>query len=263
MTGKTLQLLLVEDDLAHAELIRQAFRSHDEPVHLTVVRSLREARAILSTTVPDLAIIDLLLPDGRGLELLPGDESAVAYPAVMMTSYGNEQAAVDAIKTGAVDYVVKSEATLTDMPHIAERALRAWGLITERKRLEAQLLQGPKMEAIGTLAGGIAHDFNNILAAILGYTELALRAIHQDSIAWHYLQEVHKAGQRATLLVQQILTFSRRTEQPRIPVQLSLLVEEALALLRASLPSRLRFATISARIPVLSWLIRPNCNRCC
>jgi DNA-binding response OmpR family regulator len=65
MTGKTLQLLLVEDDLAHAELIRQAFRSYDEQVHLTVVRSLREARVILSTTVLDLAIIDLLLPDGR------------------------------------------------------------------------------------------------------------------------------------------------------------------------------------------------------
>jgi signal transduction histidine kinase len=237
MTGKMLQMLLVEDDLAHAELIRQAFRSYDEQVHLTVVRSLQEARAILSTTVPDLAIIDLLLPDGRGLELLPGDESAAAYPAVMMTSHGNEQAAVEAIKTGAVDYVVKSEATLTDMPHIAERALRAWGHITERKRLEAQLLQAQKMEAIGTLAGGIAHDFNNILAAILGYTELALRAIHQDSAAWHYLQEVHKAGQRAKLLVQQILTFSRRTEQTRTPVQLSRLVEEALTLLRASLPS--------------------------
>ncbi len=237
MTAKTLQLLLVEDDPAHAELIRRAFRSYDEQVHLTVVQSLREARATLSTTVPDLAIIDLLLPDGRGLELLPGDESAAAYPAVMMTSHGNEQAAVEAIKTGAVDYVVKSEATMTDMPHIAERALRAWGHITERKRLEAQLLQAQKMEAIGTLAGGIAHDFNNILAAILGYTELALNDIRQDSAAWRYLQEVRKAGQRAKTLVQQILTFSRRTEQARTPVQLPRLVEEALALLRASLPS--------------------------
>jgi DNA-binding NtrC family response regulator len=194
MTAKTLQLLLVEDDPAHAELIRRAFRSYDGQVHLTVVQSLQEARATLSTTMPDLAIIDLLLPDGRGLELLPGDESAAAYPVVMMTSHGNEQAAVEAIKTGAVDYVVKSEATLTDMPHIAERALRAWGHITERKRLEAQLRQAQKMEAIGTLAGGIAHDFNNILAAILGYAELALGAIHQDSVVWHYLQEVLRCG---------------------------------------------------------------------
>ena len=93
------------------------------------------------------------------------------------------------------------------------------------------------MEAIGTLAGGIAHDFNNILTAILGYTELALDDICQDSHAWRYLHEVRKAGLRAKTLVQQILTFSRRTEQPRIPVQLPVLIEEALALLRASLPS--------------------------
>jgi signal transduction histidine kinase len=237
MTTKTLQLLLVEDNPAHAELIRRAFQSYDGEVHLTVARSLQEARATLATTLPDLAIIDVLLPDGRGLELLPGDENAAAYPAVMMTSHGNEQAAVEAIKTGAMDYVVKSDATLADLPHIAERALHTWGHIIARKRLEVQLRQAQKMEAIGTLAGGIAHDFNNILTAILGYTELALDDIRQDSAVWRYLQEVHKAGQRAKTLVQQILTFSRRTEQARKPVPLALLVEEALALLRPSLPS--------------------------
>jgi signal transduction histidine kinase len=168
---------------------------------------------------------------------LPGEASAASYPTVMMTSHGNEQVAVEAIKTGAVDYVVKSEATFADMPHIAERALCAWGHITARKRLEAQLRQAQKMEAIGTLAGGIAHDFNNMLAAILGYTELVFDEIPQDSPAWRYLQEVYKAGQRAKTLVQQILTFSRRMEQARTPVQLAPLVEEALVLLRASLPS--------------------------
>ena len=102
MTAQALQLLLVEDNPAHAELIRRAFLACDRPVALTVARSLHEARATLATALPDLAIIDLLLPDGRGLELLPGADRDVAYPAVLMTSYGNEQAAVEAIKTGAV-----------------------------------------------------------------------------------------------------------------------------------------------------------------
>src|SRR5262249_4979924 len=164
----------------------RAFLASDQAVALTVARTLQEARATLATARPDLAIIDLLLPDGRGLELLPGDESAASYPAVMMTSYGNEQAAVEAIKTGAVDYVVKSDTTLADMPHIAERALRAWGHIAARKQLEAQLRQAQKLEAIGTLAGGIAHDFNNILTAILGYTELALDDLRPENPAWSY-----------------------------------------------------------------------------
>ena len=90
-------------------------------------------------------------------------------------------------------------------------------MLQERTRLEVQLRQAQKMEALGTLAGGIAHDFNNILTAILGYTELALSNIPAESPTWHHLQAVRQAGQRAATLVQQILTFSRRTEQERTP----------------------------------------------
>ncbi len=107
----------------------------------------------------------------------------------------------------------------------------------ERQRLTEELRQVQKMEAVGRLAGGVAHDFNNILAAMIGYTELATQNIPASSLAWPQLQEVLRAGQRAKALVQQILTFSRRTKQAYTPVQLPPLVEESLALLRASLPS--------------------------
>jgi PAS domain S-box-containing protein len=103
--------------------------------------------------------------------------------------------------------------------------------ITERKRLETQLRQAQKMQAIGTLAGGIAHDFNNILSAILGYTELALDDVEQGSAVWHKLQGTLAAGRRARDLVQQILAFSRQTELTRASIHMHLLVEEALALL--------------------------------
>src|SRR5205807_6807107 len=109
--------------------------------------------------------------------------------------------------------------------------------MVERQHLAEELRQVQKMEAVGRLAGGVAHDFNNILAAILGYTELATHNMPTTSPAWRQLQEVLRAGQRAKALVQQILTFSRRTEQARTPVQLPPLVEEAVALLRVSLPS--------------------------
>jgi PAS domain S-box-containing protein len=109
--------------------------------------------------------------------------------------------------------------------------------ITERKQLEAQLRRAQRMEALGTLAGGIAHDFNNILAAILGYTELGLYDVPRGTRVWHNLQEVLTAGRRAKELVQQILMFSRQTEQGRRPVHLDMIVKEVLRLLRASLPS--------------------------
>lgn len=107
----------------------------------------------------------------------------------------------------------------------------------ERRRIESQLRQARKMEAIGTLAGGIAHDFNNILAAVLGYTELALKDIPQDSRAKERLEQVLKAAYRAKSLVKQILSFSRQTEQKQKPLQIGPLAEEALEFLRASLPT--------------------------
>ena len=106
----------------------------------------------------------------------------------------------------------------------------------EKKELEAQLRQAQKMEAIGTLAGGIAHDFNNILGAIMGYTQLAQLHAGDPSLKAD-LDEVLRAANRAKDLVQQILTFSRQSEQEFKPVQGNIVVKEALKFLRASLPT--------------------------
>jgi len=107
----------------------------------------------------------------------------------------------------------------------------------EKKNLETRLAQAHKMEAIGTLAGGIAHDFNNILAAALGYTEMALGEATDGSMLQANLQEVLNAGNRAKDLVRQILAFSRQADQELAPVQVKHVVKEAVRLLRASLPS--------------------------
>lgn len=114
-------------------------------------------------------------------------------------------------------------------------------MVAERTRAlansEKQLQQVMKLQAIGTLAGGIAHDFNNILFPIVGYTELTMDDVPEDSQARQNLEEVLKAANRAKELVQQILTFSRQSSQERRPLKVQYLIKEATKLLRATIPS--------------------------
>lgn len=108
--------------------------------------------------------------------------------------------------------------------------------ISTQRRLEAQLIQSQKMEAIGTLAGGIAHDFNNILSAVLGYIELSKINVDPDSKVFQYLEEMFKAANRAIELVRQILSISRQAEQKRKPVNLEIIIRDVIRLLKATLP---------------------------
>ena len=116
----------------------------------------------------------------------------------------------------------------------------------KRETLEAQLRESQKMEAIGTLAGGIAHDFNNILAAILGNVALTRQHLGRDAAAAGTLDQIERAGVRARSLVQKILAFSRM--QPHAPVTQALrpLVEDAMPMLRSTLPTQVELRTVLA-----------------
>jgi PAS domain S-box-containing protein len=112
--------------------------------------------------------------------------------------------------------------------------------VTEKVATESQLRQALKMEAIGTLAGGIAHDFNNILAAIIGYAEIAHESTSEGTLIREDLQQILQAADRAKGLVKQILAFSRQTATERKVLQSALLVTEVVSLLRSTLPTTIK-----------------------
>ena len=150
--------------------------------------------------------------------------------------------AVEAEKRWADDDI----ALLRTVGEIFASALGREQAEREKQTLELRLRHAQRMEALGTLAGGIAHDFNNILAAILGYSEMAVDRLRRDSPEWRHVQEVRKAGERARDIVDRILAFSRRTEQRHRPVYMRPLLEETAGLLGASLPAT---ATLRMRLP--------------
>jgi len=136
--------------------------------------------------------------------------------------------------------LIHEDATISPMVTSSGKLLGYVALkrdVTDSVRLETHLREAQKMEAIGNLAGGIAHDFNNILSVILGYTELYRDRVQDRPEVYNSMNEVLKAASRARDLVQQILTFSRRTTPEKRPTMLIPIVKEIAKFLRASLPT--------------------------
>jgi PAS domain S-box-containing protein len=141
MEQKPIRILLVEDEEPHAEAVRRAFETRGDRFRIKVVSTLQEASEFLRESVPDLVIADWILGDGRGTDLLPPDQDDLRFPVVVLTSRGSEQVAVEAMRAGALDYVVKSPRNFAEMPRIAERALREWNHIVEHMEADQRLMQ--------------------------------------------------------------------------------------------------------------------------
>jgi len=174
-----LRVLLVEDEPGHAELARRAFEGRGAEFEVAVAETVDAARAALhGGTPPDLVIADWLLPDGEGLDLLRGESAPAMPPVVIMTSHGSERVAVEAIRAGAVDYVVKSEVALAELPHMAERAVR-------HRRIE---------EALGDLVAGTTAAGG---AALFG--ELVLRLARALRVKCASVAELGGGGRLRTV----------------------------------------------------------------
>ncbi|MFH0995664.1 MAG: response regulator [Pseudomonadota bacterium] len=152
---RSLSILLVDDDPAHAEAVERAFRDAGSNARIRTAGTLREYRAAMADDPPDIALVDLNLPDGRAVEILTSPPEAGPFPVVIMTSFGDEQIAVLAMKSGAMDYVVKSFEAFTNMPRTIARVLREWTLLQDRRKAEESLRKAKlDMEAIFQ---GISH----------------------------------------------------------------------------------------------------------
>jgi PAS domain S-box-containing protein len=152
---KACQILLVEDSEIHAELIRESLLSWQADLRLDIVVSVAAARVWLADHAPDLALIDFMLPDGRGTEILSLQGKGGDFPAVILTASDDQKTAVEAMKSGALDYLVKSPATLSELPRIIERTLREWDNIVSRREAEEALREREEHLRLAVEAGGM------------------------------------------------------------------------------------------------------------
>ena len=215
------RLLLVDDNPDDRRLVVRAL-ARDFP-SLTVVEVV-DAEALegaLSDAPFDLVITDYALRWSDGLAVLRAVRSVQPdCPVIMYTGTGSQEIAVEAMKAGLTDYVVKSPRHYAQLPGVARAAFKQADHRATVRRLEEELQQAQKMEALGQLAGGIAHDFNNLLTIIGGHAQLLELELDADDPRQDDAVAIREATARASAITRQLLAFGRR--QPLRPEQLDL-----------------------------------------
>jgi len=213
MRSETLKILLVDDEPAHAEALRRILKKADPRIEVRVAGTLAKFRLLATADPPDIAIMDLNLPDGRALEELISPPEDGPFPILLMTGYGDEQIAVSAMKAGAIDYIVKSEEAFAAIPHTIERALREWRLLQDRKSA-GEIIQASLREK-EVLLREIHHRVKNNMQVISSLFNL--QAGHTLNVE---CREILKEGQnrlRAMSLVHEKLYQSRDLSKIDLP----------------------------------------------
>ena len=237
-TMKKINVLFVEDNSDDVELELDELHKGGFDVSHQVAGNRDEFLAALDNLVADIVISDYSLPDLTGIEVIHILlERNIAVPVILITGMGSEQIAVDSLREGAIDYILKKN--IVGFSARVGRALDIWAdrqaIVTmeaEKEKLQQQLFQSQKMETVGRLAGGIAHDFNNLLTGIIGYASLSLMAVPEDTQVNKNIKTIIDVSQRASHLVKQLLLFSRNIPLEFKIVDVNNLIRENVGFIR-------------------------------
>lgn len=198
--------LLVEDNSSHAEMIADELEVALEGWTLDQVTTLAEARVKLGARAYDLFVFDFRLPDGDGIELLREvRHQGIETPTIFVTTASSAKLAVDAMKLGADDYLVKEEGYLAVLPYLVQEVLKRRQLASERQLLEERLQRAERAATLGYLASGLAHHINNPLATIRTFLQLLPTNIDDPEFRTKYLEMALAESERIRDLVKDIM----------------------------------------------------------
>jgi signal transduction histidine kinase len=229
-----IRVLLVEDDRDQAELVRRSLERQDPPLDVRTVGDGLACLEHLEREPYSVVLLDYKLPRMNGIEVLGKmQERGIAVPVVMVTGQGDERVAVEAVKAGALDYVIKTRGYLTTLPTVIFKVLKQHELARENTRLykeaqralselraaQDQLIQGATLRALGELASGASHHLNNLLTVVLGRAE-SLLAKGVPPPMERQLQIIKEASMDAAEVIRRMQHFGRLRGTEHKPVDL-------------------------------------------
>src|ERR1035441_8682789 len=204
-----LRILHLEDDPNDAALVQSTLEAGGIACAITCVQSHDDFVAALEHGGINLILSDYTLPAFDGMSALKiARVKWPAIPLIFVSGTLGEERAIDSLKSGATDYILKGH--LARLAPAVHRAMQEVKEQAERQRLEAQFIGAQKMEVVGHLASGLAHDFNNIVAVIMGYSDLMLEELGPNDPLRKHVGEIQAASERAAGLTRQLLIFSRK-----------------------------------------------------
>jgi signal transduction histidine kinase len=240
MTGiqQRIKVFFLEDNPDDVELELHELSKGGFEVIYKVARNRKEFFEKLPDLDADIILADYTLPDITGIEAIHiCQEKKIDVPIIFITGMGNEQIAVDSLREGAIDYILKKH--IVGLSARVSRAVAIWAerkakekAEIERQKFQQLLFQAQKMESVGRLASGIAHDFNNLLTGILGFSELILQDTPEESPSYEKLKTVSELCKRAAALVRQLLIFGRRIPAEFKQININSFIEETTGLIK-------------------------------
>lgn len=220
--------LLVEDNSSHVELISDELSSVLAGWRLDVVATLAEARKRLAAGTYDLFVLDFRLPDGDGIQLLREIRgSGLTTPTLFVTTAASAKLAVEAMKLGADDYIVKEEGYLSVLPYLVQEVLQRHRLAAERRVLEERLQRAERAATLGYLASGLAHHINNPLSTIRTFLQLLPARRDDEEFCTKYLDMALAESERIRDLVKDIMRAATVPAEGREVQRLEEILERA------------------------------------
>jgi signal transduction histidine kinase len=244
-----LKVLIVDDDKIDRESIKRCLSGFGEEIRFFETESGKSALEMIGNEFFNCIFLDYLLPDLDGLSVLKKacekDPKLPPAPIIMLTGHGNESVVIEAIKSGAQDYLSKDNISPDTLRIVMTKAIQMYDLRKQHKQAQEQLFQSQKLDAVGQLTGGVAHDFNNLLTIILGNARIIHKSLpSSESENKRRIETIEGTARRGAELVRRLMIFSRQRPFDSKIENVNDSIEQLTALLKHTLGETVRVKTI-------------------